>query len=104
MPLVPAFGRQRTSWSTEHVSGHQGKLYFEKPTPETRLDLFISFRLQVFFRALMYVVCSFTTCLPGAHGSESEGAEPLCTGILDDCDPPCRCWQPNPIPFNCKFF
>lgn len=38
----------------------------------------------------------FTACVPGVQGVQKGGMEFSGTGVTDDCEPPCGCWELYP--------
>lgn len=42
-------------------------------------------------------VYKWTMCMPSLLGPEDNTGTPR-TGVIDNCNPQCRCWEPNPSP------
>lgn len=58
------------------------------------------FRFVILFFMDMNVFLGWmcTMCVPSAHGVR-RGVRPPENGVIEECEPQCRCWEPNSSPF-----
>lgn len=97
-------------WLLEGRKDHLIWAYKEDLPPPHIACLFKSFLLLLFFKRtflyLFYVyeyffcmyVCIPCTCLVPEEFRKSVGSPE--SGVADDCEPPCGCWETNPGPLE----